>query len=264
MDNSNSHEKNDQFLRQLQESASQLVENLQQDDLGGASEIIHKLVEVRDTHIFNSVGKLTRALHEAIVNFNVDCDLSSYPLVNNSEIKDASDRLNYVIKMTHAAANKTLDKVEVLAPLATNLGQEAGRLKREWMRLQNGDISKEEFKSIYHSIGDFLEQMDAGTNELNKNLQDIIVEQSYQDITGQVLEKVIGLVTDVERELVNLMRMAGHVEQVTGLANEKKPAPKRKKGEKTKLEGPQVHADKRDDVVSSQDEVDKLLSSLGF
>ncbi len=262
MDKPHFHEQNDQFLRQLQESAAQLVENLQQDNLGEASEIIHKLVEARDTHIFNSVGKLTRALHEAIVNFNVDSGLN-YPVDNNSEIKDASDRLNYVIKMTHAAANKTLDKVEILAPLATNLGQEAGRLKQEWMRLKNEDVSKEEFKTLYHSIGSFLEQMDAGTNELNKNLQDIIIEQSYQDITGQVLEKVIRLVTDVEGELVNLMRMAGHVEQVTGLASDK-PAPKAKKEPDTKPEGPQVHADKRDDVVSNQDEVDELLSSLGF
>jgi chemotaxis regulatin CheY-phosphate phosphatase CheZ len=29
-------------------------------------------------------------------------------------------------------------------------------------------------------------------------------------------------------------------------------------------EGPQIHADKKEDVVSGQDEVDDLLSSLGF
>ena len=29
-------------------------------------------------------------------------------------------------------------------------------------------------------------------------------------------------------------------------------------------EGPQMHADKREDVVSGQDDVDDLLSSLGF
>ncbi|MGO1273278.1 MAG: protein phosphatase CheZ, partial [Pseudomonas helleri] len=31
-----------------------------------------------------------------------------------------------------------------------------------------------------------------------------------------------------------------------------------------KGEGPQIHADKRSDVVSGQDDVDDLLSSLGF
>lgn len=252
------------FMAQLQECANHLVDNLQNDNLDAASELIHSLVEARDRHIFTTVGQLTRALHNAIVNFNVDGDLESVPPeINQSEIRDASSRLHYVINMTQQAADKTMDKVEAAAPIAMNLGQEASRLRTEWHRLKRREMGKEEFKLFYAQMGDFLEQMDEGTQQLNKSLQDIILEQGFQDLTGQVLRKVISLVTDVENELVNLMRIAGQVEQVTGLATTDDKE-KRVKVDSSLPEGPQIHADKRDDVVSGQDDVDDLLSSLGF
>lgn len=258
--------KNEQFLTELEDCAKQLVENLQNNNFDGASELIHTLVEARDRHIFQSVGRLTRGLHNAIVNFNVDADFDNNPPeINNSEIRDASDRLNYVIKMTQEAADKTMDKVESIAPIAMNLGQEATLLRADWQKLKRREISKEEFKTLYDRMGTFLDQMDMGTQELNKSLQDIILEQGYQDLTGQVLKKVIGLVTDVESELVNLMRIAGEVEHVTGMAGGADPvATGSGEAKNSKGEGPQIHAETRDDVVSGQDDVDDLLSSLGF
>jgi len=251
-----------EFLSLLQQSATQLVSVLQNDDYKQASNIIHDLLEARDRHIFTSVGKLTRALHDAIVNFHVDADIKAEPPeVKSSEIRDASDRLHYVLDLTQAAADKTMDKVEAVAPIAMNLGQEAHRLQNEWMRLRRGDMNKEEFKNLYGQIDVFLQQMGEGTDQLNKNLQDIILEQGFQDLTGQVLKKVIDLITDVENELVNLMRIAGQVEQVTGLAGDEKTVHEK---DHIAAEGPVIHADKREDVVHGQDDVDDLLSSLGF
>lgn len=253
----------EKFVSELQDCAKQLVEKLQSNNYDEASELIHQLVEARNNHIFKSVGQLTRGLHEAIVNFHVDADLDQTPPdVNGSEIRDASDRLQYVIDMTQAAADKTMDKVETVAPIAMDLGQESARLKEEWQRLKRREITKEEFINLYGRIDEFLDQMGTGTELLNASLQDIILEQGYQDLTGQVLKKVIGLIREVEQELVNLMRIASQVEEVTGIA---KPEDNEKKTEKsTQGEGPQIHAEKRDDVVSGQDDVDDLLSSLGF
>ena len=106
-----------------------------------------------------------------------------------------------------------------------------------------------------------LAQDGEGTDALNQNLQAIILEQGFQDLTGQVLKKVIGLITDVEKELVHLVRIAGQVEEVTGIATERK-LPEQKTGKSVGAEGPQIHA--RADVVTGQDDVDDLLSSLGF
>ncbi len=264
MDNFAPLHDDEEFRSQLQDCANQLVEKLQSDNYEEASELIHNLVEARNNHIFRSVGQLTRGLHEAIVNFHVDADLQQNPPdVNGSEIRDASDRLQYVIDMTQAAADKTMDKVEAVAPIAMDLGNESAKLKEEWMRLKRREITAEEFRNLYTRIDDFLEQMGDGTTLLNSSLQEIILEQGYQDLTGQVLKKVIGLISDVENELVNLMRMACQVEEVTGLASNKDAESVAAKVN-SQGEGPQIHADKRDDVVSGQDDVDDLLSSLGF
>lgn len=256
---------NNEFIAELQDCAKLLADKLNGDDFEGASKLIHQMVEVRDRNIFKSVGRLTRGLHNAIVNFHVDADLEAEPpTIESSEIKDASDRLNYVITMTQNAADKTMDKVEVAAPIALNLGQEAASLKSEWGRLKRREMTASEFRDLYSRMDAFLADMDTGTKELNKNLQDIILEQGFQDLTGQVLKRVIGLISDVERDLVSLVRIAGQVEDITGLADGADKDPEAKADQDIAGEGPQIHAEQREDVVTGQDDVDDLLSSLGF
>jgi len=262
MEHSGSWQDNEQFVVQLQECANQLVDKLQNDKYHEASELIHTLLEARDDHIFKSVGQLTRGLHDAIVNFHVDANVDADPAeISGSEIRDASDRLQYVINLTESAADKTMDKVEAITPIAMSLGIESQKLKLEWVRLKKRELTKDDFKLLYDRVDGFLNQMGDGTDKLNKSLQDIILEQGYQDLTGQVLKKVISLVTNVETELVNLMRIAGQVEKVTGVTTNTSSADE---SGVVEAEGPQIHAEKRADVVSGQDEVDDLLSSLGF
>lgn len=262
METSASLGNNEKFVSELQDCAKLLIDKLQNNDFEDASNLIHSLYEMRDHHVYQSVGKLTRALHSAIVNFNVDAEIqNNEESTNSSEIRDASDRLQYVIKMTQEAADKTMDRVETAAPIALNLGQEAAVIKEEWQRLKRRELSKDEFARLYTRISDFLEQLGEGTDQLNHNLQAIILEQGFQDLTGQVLKKVIGLITDVEKELVNLVRIAGQVEEVTGLNQDYKES---SPSDGAAAEGPQIHAEIREDVVSGQDEVDDLLSSLGF
>ncbi|MDO3385040.1 protein phosphatase CheZ [Gilvimarinus sp. SDUM040013] len=255
---------NQMFVNELQESASLLVEKLQGNDFDEASQLIQSIISSRDQHLYQSVGRLTRGLHSAIVNFNVDGDLSSEPpSIERSEIRDATDRLRYVIELTQKAADKTMDMVEEAAPIAMNLGQEANSLRSEWTRLQSGDMSADEFRALYTRMDDFLGQMESGTEQLGKNLQDIILEQGFQDLTGQVLKRVMGLISEVEQDLVSLVRIAGQVEEITGLSVEADNEGKARVIDNTKGEGPQINKEKQD-VVSSQDEVDDLLSSLGF
>ena len=264
MESTDNWHKNAHFLGELKDRSGQLLEQLQRNDYEEASTVIRSIMDSRDQHLFTSVGHLTRALHNAIVNFNVDSDAPAGAIKNSdSEIRDASDRLYYVIDMTQKAAEKTMDRVETAAPIAKSLGDEAKKLKDEWDRLRRREVSKEEFAELYARIDGFLLQMTLGADQLNDNLQAIILEQGFQDLTGQVLKKVIGLVTDVENELVNLMRIAGQVEQATGIHRDDEPKAKNKAAN-CAAEGPQIHAATRDDVVNGQDDVDDLLSSLGF
>lgn len=256
-----------EFLSELKECAKLLAEKLQSNEFEEASNLIQKITRSRDQHIFQSVGKLTRGLHDAIVNFHVDVDLTNEPPhVENSDIHDASDRLNYVIGLTQQAADKTMDMVDQAAPIAMNLGQEACSLRDEWARLKRREMTPAEFRELYDRLDGFLGQMVSGTTQLNDCFQNIVLEQGFQDLTGQVLKRVIGLIKDVEKDLVSLVRIAGQVEEITGLTADKESEEHDHEiyeKRKTLAEGPQVNTDRKD-VVTSQDDVDDLLSSLGF
>lgn len=258
---------NESAIEELRQCAALLSEKLQSDKYEDASVLINSLTENRDKHIFQSVGTLTRGLHDAIVNFNVDGDRKcsvDQAVEGECELNDASSRLEYVINLTQNAADKTMDMVEACAPISLELGQEAVSLKTEWAKLRNREMSPDEFRELYKRLDVFFERLDVSTNTLNENLQNIILEQGFQDLTGQVLKKVIGLVTEVETNLVSLVRIAGQVEDVVGIDTEQKPEENGDSGKDISGEGPQHKASERDDVVTSQDDVDDLLSSLGF
>jgi len=254
----------DHYICELEKNSESLIESLKAEKYEDALGLLRSVVPSQDQQVYTCVGNLTRALHDAIVNFNVDAEvIENFDIEPHSDISDASDRLQYVISMTQEAADKTMDRVEIAAPIALNLGQEAALLKTEWDKLKRRELSKDDFAHLYERMGEFFGQMVDGTEQLNSNLQAIILEQGYQDLTGQVLKKVIGLVTDVESELVNLVRMASQVEDVAGL---KKSIVNDVPEEVASIgaEGPQIHAETRQDVVNGQDDVDDLLSSLGF
>jgi chemotaxis protein CheZ len=129
------------------------------------------------------------------------------------------------------------------------------------------ELSVEEFRILYRDIDAFLDFTSKKTGEIGGNLSNILLAQDYQDLTGQVIKKVIDLVNEVESKLVELVKMASHVENITGIVNDASFSETDiKKIEKvgTECEGPIMRAEARSDVVNSQDEVDDLLSSLGF
>ncbi|MGH1472208.1 MAG: protein phosphatase CheZ [Cellvibrionaceae bacterium] len=268
IDHVENSDENYEFSSDLKKYSEKLIGRIQADDYLEASQIILEITKNRDKKIYSAVGQLTRALHEAIINFNIDennhpeQEEKNATVIDNFEIQDASDRLNYVISLTRKAADKTMDLIEESGPIAEGLGKEAKALKEEWVKLRRREMTKDEFTELYQRIDEFLNHMCSGTEKMNLNMQMILVEQGFQDLTGQVLTKVISLVKDVESELVNLVRMAGQVEEVTGIDPTRRP--KEKKVESGAGEGPQIHAKDRDDVMDGQDDVDDLLSSLGF
>lgn len=256
---------NEKLISELRDCAKHLSEKLNATDFEGAAELINELVDARDKSLFTSIGQLTRGLHNALVNFHVDSGLDEASKGEMSEIQDASERLNYVINKTQEAADKTMDSVEAAAPIAMNFSQEATLLKEEWEKLKRREIGPNEFRELYTRMDAFLADIKQGSDSLNNSFQDILLAQDFQDLTGQVIKRVITLVTDVEKELVGLVRIAAEVEDITGMVVDHDLLEDEKRKETAKeAEGPQVHADIRDDVVSGQDDVDDLLSSLGF
>ncbi len=251
-----------EFEHSLKDNARQLVEFLEKGQFGEAILVIHAINQARDRGLYHEVGQLTRALHNSIVNFQIDTSHALGDSGEVSKISDASDRLDYVVKLTDKAANRTMDLVESSAPIVSDLGQEASALKADWDRLQRREMAATEFRDLYKRIGEFLDKTEQSSAQVSTHLNDILIAQDYQDLTGQVIKRVTALVHDVEESLVNLVRMAGQVDRLAGIDHNEPRRDEKKTCDRG--EGPQIHADIREDVVSGQDEVDDLLSSLGF
>lgn len=248
----------------LKNHARELVETLERGNFGDAVQLIHELNKVRDRGLYQEVGKLTRELHNAIVNFQIDPHLPHAKEM--SQIADATDRLSYVVHMTEKAANRTMDLVEESAPLLNGLGDEAQSLSEEWGRFMRREIGADAFRELAKRIELFLARSQRDTEQLSSHMNDILLAQDYQDLTGQVIKRVTQLVTEVEHNLVKLVLMASDVDRFAGIQHDREAmvVEKEKLKDPSRGEGPQINADKRDDVVADQVDVDDLLSSLGF
>ncbi|MEB0206696.1 protein phosphatase CheZ [Pseudomonas sp. CCC3.1] len=253
-----------EFESTLKKHAHELVESLEKGQFGDAVQLIHELNQTRDRGLYREVGKLTRELHSAIVDFHIDPTMPRAEEV--SQITDATERLAYVVKLTEAAANRTMDLVENCTPLVNGLGQEAKALSADWGRFMRREVGAQEFRELAHRVDSFLTRSEAEQQIVSSNLTDILLAQDYQDLTGQVIKRVTQLVTDVERNLLKLVLMASQVDRFAGIEHDRDALRAENNAQKNpaKGEGPQIHADKRSDVVSGQDDVDDLLSSLGF
>ncbi|MCD9509196.1 protein phosphatase CheZ [Photobacterium phosphoreum] len=235
------------------EQAQQLVVLLEQGQQQQANTLVQTLVEEHHAPMYEEVGKMTRQLHDSLVSFRQD---SRWNALAKTDIPDARDSLSYVIDKTEAAANRTMDAVEITLPIAEQLQQTLLSLHPQWQRLMAGQIALTEFKQLCHDINALLLQVDQDSSLLREHLTDILMAQDFQDLTGQVIRRVITLVHEVEQRMLDILQAFG-IEQAPLFSSETLPST-------ITAEGPIINPQQRKDAVSSQDDVDDLLSSLGF
>ncbi|MFA3789661.1 protein phosphatase CheZ [Aliiglaciecola sp. SL4] len=244
------------------DDARKLVELLENGDNQAASELLEETSLTNSVELFAEVGKLTRQLHDSLNSFQLDERISN---LANEDIPDAQSRLNYVLETTEKAANNTMDAVEASMPIADKLHTGITNLLPEWKKLMTRELQLGEFKSLCTDLDDLLEQSSKDTDKLTGLLTDILMAQGYQDITGQVIRRVIDLVKEVEDSLVHMLTVFGASETSALIAKADETSHKSKaETDVVKAEGPIIDAESRNDVVTSQDDVDDLLSSLGF
>jgi chemotaxis protein CheZ len=241
------------------DEAKLLVKYLEKGDREQANALVDTITMRESTELFSEVGKLTRQLHDSLNNFQVDERIAN---LMQDEIPDARARLIYVIEETEKAANTTMDAVEASMPIAEGLNQRITSIMPEWQKLMGRQIELGEFKDLCHKLDKLLSDAAIDADALNTLLTEILMAQGYQDLTGQVIRRVIELVKEVEDSLVSMLTAFGDVAELTLI--EDNPQTSKKKTDIVKAEGPIIDADTRDDVVSGQDDVDDLLSSLGF
>jgi chemotaxis protein CheZ len=238
--------RNDEYL----EMARALVAALEDGAVDRADDLLDSLSSMRKSKMFLELGKLTRTLHEALNHFQVDSRLAR---IANEDIPDAHHRLRFVVTKTEEAAHRTLKAVEDSIPLARRLETRALEHQRHWERFLRREMNVQEFRSMTQSLREFLASILDDAKGLSGHLTEVLMAQEYQDLTGQVIQRVIQIVQDVEHGLVEMLRVCG--QRSGAVADEPKAA--------VRGHGPQIDP-KTPDVVANQDEVDDLLSSLGF
>lgn len=230
--------------------AQALVAALEAGDEGEADRILKEFPCAKENELFQEVGRLTRELHEAIIGFVLDDRIAQ---VAQHDMPDATERLRHVIEMTEEAADKTLTAVEESLPVAQELESQAADLAERWERFRSRKLDLEDFRALSDELGTFLDLANNHSKTLNSNLSEVLMAQGYQDLTGQIIKRVITLVQDVEEKLVRLISLSRPAQQAQVV-----------KKEEVELEGPVVPGVTQGDVLTSQDDVDDLLSSLGF
>jgi chemotaxis protein CheZ len=236
--------------------ARQILEYLEDGYQDEADQIILNIVNRNQIDLFSEIGKMTRNLHNQISNFQVDPRLSD---IAKNEIPDATERLRYIITMTDRAANRTMDAVDNCMPLAQQLSKSISEIEPSWDKLMHNrtEIDKNEFIKLCHKVDGLISKSKDDSQILCSQLTEILMAQDFQDLTGQMINRVIKLVSEVETKLLDLLKafMESNV-----------PVQKVEDTQTSSIEveGPIVNKEQRTDVVQSQDDVDDLLASLGF
>ena len=192
------------------------------------------------------IGHLTRMLRESMRELGLDKGVEKAA----SAIPDARDRLNYIANMTEQAATRVLNAIDAARPVQDALESDAEALVNRWQSWMDRQLGDDEIRDLVGQTNGFLRSVPEKTRDTNQQLMEILMAQDFQDLTGQVIKKVLDVVQLIESQLVDILL-------------ENAPEHLRTEASSSLLNGPQINPD-HPDVVGSQEQVDDLLESLGF
>ncbi|KAB8041776.1 protein phosphatase CheZ [Janthinobacterium aquaticum] len=203
-------------------------------------------IDPADKPMFERLGGIVRLLHDSLRELGYDKALTEA----SSQIVDAQDRLEYVATLTEQAANKVLNTLDEGMPAQDVLSKKAKDMDSRWTALFDGKLSLEEFKALAGDSRQFAQAVAEATEAEKARLLEIMMAQDFQDITGQLIKKVVIITKTVENELAQLLRDNAPPEVREKLAQ--------------KLEAPLMQGPSVPSVALDQDNVDDLLADLGF
>jgi chemotaxis protein CheZ len=227
------------IVERLQGKAAELASCLERRDMSGAFSVIENINAVREESIYYGLGLLARGLHTAIVTFEVDDHGKHYLAHDETGTAGLTSQLDNVVRMSEESARKTLNILDTTLPQVRDL---RASLEQE---------------AVAASVPPaFLQAQRAGLEQVEHNLMDILMAQGFQDLSGQAIRKVNGILGDLQKDLIALLTYANHVKSMSqtlpvqlALADAE---PAEKESEETQ------------EAALSQGSVDDLLASLGF
>ena len=187
---------------------------------------------------YAGVARLTRNLHEGLRQLGLDGRLSRFA---GSDIPDACSRLDYVVKLTEDAAHRTLDLVDEARAVADELID---------VRLHLARLRDEPAANLPQLLQAPQLVVEDAESRLRQVLTALAQAQEYQDLSGQIIRRVIALVRNVETALLELLGAGGiQLRQELPLTTAQ-----------AELAGPALPGAE----AADQDDADRLLAGLGF
>jgi chemotaxis protein CheZ len=207
--------------------------------------------EEHEKGMYERLGGIVRLLHDSLRELGYDKALTEA----SSQIVDAQDRLEYVATLTEQAANKVLNTLDDGMPAQDLLSKQAKDMENRWDDLFSGKLSIEQFKALAGDSKQFAQMVSEATEAEKARLLEIMMAQDFQDITGQLIKKVVVITKMVENELTQLLKDSAPPDVKEKLAQkqaaQEQPQPL--------MSGPSVPS-----AALDQDSVDDLLADLGF
>jgi chemotaxis protein CheZ len=239
----------DEFDQLFDEVAAQYVpsgEKINSVELGAASALTPTdSAPVNSEHLYGRLGTIVRSLHDSLRELGFDKSLTDAA----SSIADANDRLSYIGTLTEEAANKVLNTLDEAMPAQEAFLSDTKKLNETWSLLFQGAITPEAFKQLSHETHDFLSNAEQRIDEEKARLLQIMMAQGFQDLTGQLIKKIISVTSRVESELAQLLRDHAPAELKQRVAAETSDL----------MAGPGLPSQSLE-----QNDVDSLLAGLGF
>ncbi|MFG6158702.1 protein phosphatase CheZ [Halomonas sp. 1390] len=208
------------------------------------------------------IGQLTRMLRESMRELGLDKEIERAA----EAIPDARDRLSYVATMTEQAAERALNAIDRAQPLQDDLSERAEALDARWAQWFAEPKELDEARELVQETRGYLADVPQRTRATQQELLEIMMAQDFQDLTGQVIKKMMDVIREIEHQLVQVLIDA--VPQGKAREDLQKRATDQwqsdgRRREEGLLNGPQVKPE-AEGIVTGQDQVDDLLDELGF
>jgi len=208
------------------------------------------------------IGQLTRMLRESMRELGLDKEIERAA----EAIPDARDRLSYVATMTEQAAERALNAIDRAQPLQDELSERAVALDNRWAEWFAEPKELDEARDLVHDTRGYLAEVPKRTQATNQELLEIMMAQDFQDLTGQVIKKMMDVIREIEHQLVQVLidtvPQGKAREDFQKRATSQRHSDERRREEEL-LNGPQVKPE-GENIVTGQDQVDDLLDQLGF
>lgn len=187
------------------------------------------------------IGKAAATLHKLLKELGHAKGLEQ----SAATMPDARERLGFIDQTMHEASEKTISAVENSLPLT-----DTSRLVCADLAQRLAEAPELGQHALVQETVSHLGELASNAEVLHHNLLQIMEAQEFRDVAGQMVNKIVDAAVEIEKILLELLREYAPQSGDSLIRTEGLTA------------GPAHKAGK--DGVSGQDEVDDLLSSLGF